>query len=206
MEFKKPNHPIKKLIFELSKLPSIGERTATRLAYFLLRQSNESINDLAAALFEVKNDITLCDQCFNYTPKESNPCFLCSDTRRDLSQICVVGIPSEVNSIEDSNFYHGGYHVLHGVLSPLDGIGPEELKIKELLHRLHENSISEVILALNPSVEGEATSLYIHKLIKPFGVKVTKLAYGLPAGGRLEYSDRMTISKAIDNRMEVHSL
>jgi len=203
--------PVSKLIFELSKLPGIGEKTATRLSYFILKQDAAHAQSLANAIIHAKQKIGLCRSCFSFT--EIDPCRICSHPDRDHNLVCVVERPSDVLSIEQSGSYRGVYHVLHGALSPLDGIGPEELKIHELLTRLRDylksgdsdlkQPLMELILATNPSVEGEATALYLAKLIRPFGVRLTKLAHGLPVGGLLEYTDKQTIGKALENRMEM---
>ena len=195
-----------RLIFELSKLPGIGEKTATRLAYHILKQDESYSRSLADALTNAKQKIQLCSQCFTFT--DESPCRICSDTRRDHTTICVVERPSDVFSVDQTGSFRGIFHVLHGALSPLDGIGPEELKVRELLARMNASEqmapVKEIILATNPSVEGEATSLYLARLIKPMGIKITKLASGLPVGGMLEYTDRQTISKALENRMEMN--
>jgi recombination protein RecR len=192
--------PVSRLIFELSKLPGIGEKTASRLAYHILKQDESYSRNLADALMNAKQKIILCDQCFTFT--DISPCRICSSPERDRSVICIVERPSDVFSIEHASVFRGIYHVLHGVLSPLDGIGPDELKIRELIGRLgSESLVREMIIATNPSVEGEATALYISRLVKPFGVKLTKLAHGIPVGGMLEYTDRQTIGKALENRM-----
>ena len=195
--------PVSRLIFELSKLPGIGEKTATRLAYFILRQDESYAKSLSESIFNAKQKTGLCHSCFTFT--DINPCRICSDTKRDLDILCVVERPSDLFSIEQSGLYKGLYHVLHGALSPLDGIGPEELKIRELFTRFRENSniIHEVIVATNPSVEGDATALYLCRLIKPLGIRVTQLALGLPVGGVLEYTDKQTIGKALANRLEM---
>lgn len=197
------NDPVSKLIFELSKLPGIGEKTATRLSYFILKQEETYAQSLATAIVQAKLKTGLCHHCFSFT--QSDPCDICANTQRDHSLVCIIEKPNDVISIEQSGGYRGVYHVLHGALSPLDGIGPEELKIQELLSRLGDSRqpIRELILATNPSIEGEATALYLAKLIKPIGIKITKLAHGLPVGGLLEYTDRQTIGKAIENRMEM---
>lgn len=196
--------PVSKLIFELSKLPGIGEKTATRLAYYILKQEESYSRALADALVNAKQKISLCSQCFTFTDTET--CRICANPERDRSVVCVVEKPSDVFSIEQAGVYRGLYHVLHGALSPLDGIGPDELKIRELMIRLqaHSEDIHELILATNPSVEGEATSLYLTRLLKPLEMKITKLASGLPVGGMLEYTDRQTIGKALENRMEMN--
>jgi recombination protein RecR len=184
----------------VSKLPGIGEKTASRLAYHILKQDESYSRNLADALMNAKQKIILCDQCFTFT--DISPCRICSSPERDRSVICIVERPSDVFSIEHASVFRGIYHVLHGVLSPLDGIGPDELKIRELIGRLgSESLVREMIIATNPSVEGEATALYISRLVKPFGVKLTKLAHGIPVGGMLEYTDRQTIGKALENRM-----
>jgi recombination protein RecR len=192
--------PVTRLIYELSKLPGIGEKTASRLAYHILKQDESYSRNLADALMNAKQKIILCDQCFTFT--DVSPCRTCSGLERDRSVICIVERPSDVFSIEHASVFKGLYHVLHGVLSPLDGIGPDELKLRELIGRLGADSqVREMIIATNPSVEGEATALYISRLVKPFGVKLTKLAHGIPVGGMLEYTDRQTIGKALENRM-----
>lgn len=195
--------PISKLIFELAKLPGIGEKTATRLSYFILKQEEGFVRSLADSLLNAKQKTGLCRQCFTFT--DTDPCKICSNPERNTSILCIVERPADVFSIEQSGAFRGLYHVLHGALSPLDGIGPEELKIREFLVRIEPFSQpeQEVILAMNPSVEGEATSLYLTRLLKPFGIRLTKLAHGLPVGGMLEYTDKQTIGKALENRMEM---
>lgn len=208
--FAKPSSqdPVSKLVFELSKLPGIGEKTATRLAYFILKQDETYVQALSDALLCAKSKIGLCSECFTFT--DSNPCRICSNPERNHSVICVVERPADVLALEQSGAHRGVYHVLHGALSPLDGIGPEELKIRELLSRVsratdEQGATRELILAMNPSVEGEATSLYLGRLLKPMGLRITKLASGLPVGGMLEYADRQTIGRALENRMEVRA-
>lgn len=191
--------PVNKLILELSKLPGIGEKTAIRLAYHVLRTDESEVKSLAEALLDAKRKIRLCAECFTFT--EDDVCSMCSDSRRRSEIVCVVEKPSDVLAIENSQRFHGRYHVLHGVLSPLDGVGPEQLRIKELLERLQKNSITEIILAINPTVEGEATGVYLTKLLRPLGVTITKIAHGIPIGGVLEYIDRQTIGRAIENRV-----
>jgi len=195
--------PVSKLIFELSKLPGIGEKTATRLSYFILKQSPDYARALSEAIVAAKQKIVLCSQCYTFSDTEI--CRVCSNSERDVNSICVVERPSDVMSIDQAGVHKGLYHVLHGALSPLDGIGPEELKIRELMTRIgtRADQIREVIIATNPSVEGEATALYLSRLIKPFGIRVTQLAHGLPVGGLLEYTDRQTIGKAMENRVEL---
>jgi len=199
--------PVSKVIFELSKLPGIGEKTATRLAYYILKQDETYARSLSESILKAKQSIRLCEKCFTFTDQEI--CRICSSSDRDHNLVCVVERPSDVFSIEQSHAFRGSYHVLHGALSPLDGIGPEELKIRELLHRIRtqtaaSESIREIMLATNPTVEGEATALYLTRIIKPLGIKVTQLAHGLPVGGALEYTDRQTIGRAIENRMEMN--
>jgi recombination protein RecR len=199
--------PVSRLIYELSKLPGIGEKTATRLAYHILRQDEGYARGLSEALMSAKQKIVLCQECFTFT--DISPCRICSNSNRDHSVVCVVERPSDVFSIEQTGSFRGLYHVLHGALSPLDGIGPDDLKIRELIQRLsrpattEKPAIQELILATNPSVEGEATSLYIARLVKPSGIRVTQLAHGIPVGGMIEYTDRQTIGKALENRTEV---
>ncbi len=193
--------PLEHLIERLVKLPGIGEKSATRLALFLLKAPAEEVEALSQALVDVKRKLRTCSVCFNYT--EEDPCNICRDPKRNDSQICVVEEPGDLMAIESSGGFTGKYHVLHGVISPLDGIEPEDLRIHELIERVARGGIREVILATNPSVEGESTSLYIAKLLKPTGVKVTRIAYGLPAGGDVQYADKVTLEKAIENRREL---
>jgi recombination protein RecR len=193
-----------KLIHELSRLPGIGERSATRLAYHLLNSKEERVQSLADALLQAKQMTHLCQECFTYTEREL--CEICADNYRAQNKICVVERPSDTRAIDASGKFRGKYHVLHGTLSPVDGIGPDEIKAKELIERLgklmKDQTNIEVTLALNPSVEGEATGLYLTRLLRPLGVKVFKIAYGLPMGGSLEFADRGTIGRALENRSE----
>ncbi|CUT02553.1 recombination mediator RecR [Candidatus Kryptobacter tengchongensis] len=186
------------LIDELTKFPGIGRKTAQRLALYILKQPKEEVEKLVRAIIDVKEKIKYCSICYNIT--ESDPCPICSSPKRDKTTICVVEEPMDVLAIEKTSEYNGLYHVLGGVLNPLEGIGPEDLKVKELIHRISSGGVNEVIIALNPSVEGETTSIYIANLIKPFGVKVTRIARGLPIGTALEYADTATIVRAIENR------
>jgi len=186
------------LIEELTKFPGIGRKTAQRLALYILKQPKEEVEKLVRAIIDVKEKIKYCSICYNIT--ESDPCPICSSPKRDKTTICVVEEPMDVLAIEKTSEYNGLYHVLGGVLNPLEGIGPEDLKVKELIHRISSGGVNEVIIALNPSVEGETTSIYIANLIKPFGVKVTRIARGLPIGTALEYADTATIVRAIENR------
>lgn len=187
-----------KLINELYKLPTIGPKTAQRLAFHILRSSKEEAYSLAEAIKEIKERVKECSICGNNT--ESDPCHICQDERRDHSLICVVEEVSDLVAIEKTREYQGIYHVLSGALSPLDGVKPEDLRIKELLSRLQQESIKEIILATNPNIEGEATALYLTKLIKPSGIRLSRLAHGLPVGGDLEYADEVTLSKALEGR------
>jgi recombination protein RecR len=190
--------PIKRLIKELSRFPGIGEKTAIRLATFILRASDEDARKLAESILEVKRAIRLCPVCFNFT--ENDCCDICADQNRDRETICIVEEPDALIAIEESGEYRGLYHVLHGVLAPLDGIGPEQLKIRELLHRLAGNAIREIIVATNPNVQGESTALLIIGLVKEKGIKVTRIALGVPVGGDLKYADPMTLAKSIEFR------
>jgi len=191
---------VEKLIGEFSKLPGIGKKTAQRMAFYILKSRKEEAEALAQAVLDVKEKARYCSVCFNIT--EEDPCNICKDEKRERSIICVVEEANDVVALEKTNQYKGLFHVLGGVLSPLDGIGPDELKIKELLFRLKGKKVKEVILATNPNTEGEATAIYIAKLIKPLGIKVTRIARGLPAGGDLEYADQVTLANAIEGRIE----
>jgi recombination protein RecR len=190
--------PIKRLIQELARLPGIGEKTATRLAFHLLRGPKHQPRELAQALLDVIDRIQLCSTCMTMT--ESDPCALCGDARRDRDTICVVASPSDLIAIDRGGHFRGTYHVLHGLLSPLEGIGPDDLRIAELLRRLGGGAVTEVIIATSPSVEGEATAMYLARLIKPLGIKVSRIATGLPVGGELEYTDQATIARALAHR------
>ncbi|WDV45965.1 recombination mediator RecR [Clostridiaceae bacterium M8S5] len=193
--------PIAILIEELSKLPGIGKKTAQRLAYHILNASNKEAMSLANAIVNAKRNIKYCSICNNLTQKD--PCNICEGAKRDKSIICVVEGPKDVVAMEKTREFNGMYHVLHGSISPMDGIGPEEIKIKELLIRLQDSTVKEVILATNPTIEGEATAMYISRLLKQTGIKMTRIAYGIPVGGDLEYADEVTLSKALQNRREI---
>ena len=193
--------PVARLIEELKRLPGIGPKTASRLTFFLLRAPAEQAVSLAEALRQLRERITFCSTCFNIT--EESPCPVCRDEGRDRSIICVVEEPLDVLAIERTREYRGLYHVLHGVISPMDGIGPEDLKIRELINRLGDGSVAEVILATNPSLEGEATAMYLHRQLVSLGVRVTRLARGLPVGGDLEYADEITLTRALEGRREM---
>jgi recombination protein RecR len=193
--------PVARLIEEFRRLPGIGPKTASRLTFFLLRAPAEQAGSLAEALSQMRERITFCSTCFNIT--EVSPCPVCQDDGRDRSIICVVEEPLDVLAIERTREYQGLYHVLHGVISPMEGIGPEDLKVRELVNRLRAEPAEEVILATNPSLEGEATAMYVHRQLAPLGVRVTHLARGLPVGGDLEYADVVTLSRALEGRREM---
>ena len=192
--------PISRLIEELNKLPGIGPKSAKRLAYHLLRSSDEEAKALAEAILTLKEKIKLCSVCFDST--DCDPCRICQDRERDHSKICVVEKPSDVLPLEQTGRYAGVYHVLHGTISPTQGIGPEDLKVKELLARLKDDSVTEIIVATNPNVESETTAMYLQRLITPLGIRVTRLARGLPFGAELEYADDLTLGQALENRRE----
>ncbi len=192
---------VSRLIDAFSRLPGIGPKTAARLTFYLFRAPDELAIGLSDALRDLKEKTTLCERCFNIT--EKSPCPICSDPGRDQSTVCVVEDPMDLLAIERTGAYHGLYHVLHGVISPVDGIGPDDLKIRELLGRLHSEPVKEVILATNPTMEGEATAMYIARQVLPLGIKVTRLARGLPVGGDLEYADGVTLARAMEDRQKV---
>jgi recombination protein RecR len=193
--------PLARLIDELKRLPGIGQKSAQRIAFFLEHARREEAERLAAAIIELKDKIRLCSLCNNLT--ELDPCEYCTDTRRDQGVICVVETPYNVVVIEKTREFHGLYHVLHGALSPLQGITPDQLRIKNLLERLKDGKVRELIVATNPNVEGEATAIYLSKLIKPLGVKVTRIAMGIPVGSELDFADEVTMLKAIEGRREI---
>jgi len=193
--------PLVRLIEELSKLPTVGPKTAQRLAFYMLSMPVEDAEALASAILEAKRRIRYCSICANIT--ETDPCELCTDAKRDQSVICVVENPRDVAAMERTREFRGLYHVLQGAISPLDGIGPDDLRIAELLRRLAGGTVLELIVATNPRVEGEATALYLAKVIKPLGVKVTRIAHGLPVGGDLEYADEVTLARALEGRREL---
>ena len=193
--------PLNRLVAELAKLPGIGEKTAQRLAFHLLRAPPEYARELAAAIQEVKQKVRLCTRCFSLT--ETELCHFCRDTRRDERVLCVVEGVADQLAVERTREFKGRYHVLHGVLSPLEGIGPDQLRIKELLERLNDGKVEEIIIATNPDVEGEATALYLTRLLKPMGLKVTRIAQGLPMGGDLEFADQATLARALSARREL---
>jgi recombination protein RecR len=189
------------LVQRLAKLPGVGEKTATRLAFHILRAPAAYAEELAQAILEVKQKIKQCSVCFQLTEKD--PCAICTDERRDPSLLCVVAHPQDLMAIERTGTFRGRYHVLHGVLSPLDGIGPDELRIQPLLGRLAGGEIKEVILATSPNVEGDATALYLSRLMKPLGLRVTRIASGVPIGGDLEYADGVTLNRALESRRDM---
>ncbi|MGN0492079.1 MAG: recombination mediator RecR [Acutalibacteraceae bacterium] len=193
--------PLTELIAQFERLPGIGRKTAQRLAYSILEQPPERAEKFAEALINAKRKIHFCKVCQGLTDKEV--CDICDDSRRDRSVICVVAEPKDVMAFERTREYTGIYHVLHGVISPLDGIGPDQLRIKELMARLGSGEVNEIIMATNPTVEGEATASYISRLVKPMGIKVTRLAYGIPVGGDLEYADEFTLARALEGRNEI---
>ncbi|WP_100374355.1 recombination mediator RecR [Bacillus sp. FJAT-45037] len=193
--------PIAKLIEGFMKLPGIGPKTASRLAFFVLDMKEDDVLDFAKALVNAKRNLTYCSVCLNIT--DSDPCRICEDNHRDRSTVCVIQEAKDVIAMEKMKEYRGQYHVLHGAISPMDGIGPEDIKIPELLKRLQDDTITEVIIATNPTIEGEATAMYISRLVKPTGIKVTRIAHGLPVGGDLEYADEVTLSRAIEGRREL---
>lgn len=195
------SEPIDRLINEFSKLPGVGRKTAQRLAFHVINMNENDVKGLAKALVDVKQEIKYCSVCCNIS--DSDVCPICSNSHRDTSTICVVEDPRDVAAMERTKDYNGKYHVLNGVISPLDGVGPEMLNIKELISRLGDGQVKELIMATNPTIEGEATAMYISRLVKPMGVKVTRIAHGLPVGGDLEYADDVTISKALEGRREI---
>lgn len=190
--------PIRRLIQELGRFPGIGEKTAHRLANFILRSSEEDARRLAESIIEVKQKIRFCPVCFNLT--EMEPCEICRDPARNKETICVVEDPDSLIAVEESGSFNGTYHVLHGALAPLDGIGPEQLRLQELLDRISRNGVREIIIATNPSIQGESTALLITKLLKEKGTAVTRIAQGIPVGGDLKYTDKMTLAKAMEFR------
>lgn len=193
--------PLNRLVAELAKLPGIGEKTAQRLAFHILRAPRQYAADLSAAIADLVEKVRLCSNCFSLTDSET--CRFCQDLRRDERVVCVVETMADLMAVERTREFRGRYHVLHGVLSPLEGTGPEQLKIKELVSRLHRSAVEEVIVATNPDVEGEATALYLTRLLKPMNVKVSRLAQGLPIGGDIEFADQATLARALSARREM---
>lgn len=193
--------PISKLIDSFMKLPGIGPKTAARLAFFVLTMKEDTVLSFAKALVDAKRDLTYCSVCGHIT--DVDPCHICQDQTRDVSTICVVQDPKDVIAMEKMKDYHGLYHVLHGAISPMDGIGPEDINVASLINRLKDERVKELILATNPTIEGEATAMYISRLVKPSGIRTTRIAHGLPVGGDLEYADEVTLSKALEGRREI---
>jgi recombination protein RecR len=193
--------PIARLIQQLARLPGVGEKTAARLAFHILRAAPEDAAALASAITDVRQKIRFCSTCCDLT--ESDPCAICRDARRDGALVCVVAQPQDLMAIERAGGYRGKYHVLHGLLSPLDGVGPDDLRVAELVRRCGDGTVQEAILATSPSVEGEATAVYLAKLLRPLGVRTTRIATGVPIGGELEYADQATLARAIDGRREM---
>ncbi len=192
---------IASLIEHFQKFPSVGPKSAQRMAFYLLRMPKSEVEKFAQSMLDAKENTKTCEICFNLS--STSPCEICTSPQRDKSTICVVAETKDLIAIEKTNEYKGLYHVLQGLISPMDGIGADDIRIKELLNRLTDENVKEVILALSPSVEGEATSLYLNKLIKPFGIKISRIAFGLPVGADLEYADEITIAKAIEGRREL---
>ncbi|MDQ1910976.1 recombination mediator RecR [Paenibacillus sp. GD4] len=193
--------PISKLIDAFSRLPGVGPKTAGRLAFHVLRMKEEDVIDFAKALVNVKRNLHYCSVCCNIT--DTDPCRICQDKSRDASIICVVQEPKDLVAMERTREFQGYYHVLHGAISPMEGIGPDEIRIADLLKRLSDERVQELILATNPNIEGEATAMYLSRLVRPFGLKVTRIAHGLPVGGDLEYADEVTLTKALEGRREL---
>lgn len=193
--------PLAQLIEELQKLPGIGPKSAQRLAFHLLKQPDGDVKRLAQSLVDAKEQIRLCSVCSNLSVHD--PCELCAHPTRDVTTVCVVAEPKDLVAVERTKEYKGRYHVLQGLISPMDGVGPDQLKIKELLDRVGSGEIQEIILAINPTIEGEVTTLYLSRMLKPLGVRVTRIAFGLPMGGDLEYADEMTLVKALEGRRDV---
>ena len=192
---------IEKLIESFERLPSIGHKTAARLAFYMLNSTEEETNSFVSSILNAKKNLKYCSKCYNIS--DTNPCSICGNPRRNETQICVVEDVRDIIAMERTHEFKGVYHVLHGSISPMNGIGPDDIKIKELLSRLMDGQVKEVILATNPRVEGEATAMYLSKLIKPLGVKVTRIAHGIPVGGDLEYTDEITLTKALEGRREI---
>ncbi|MHB1458158.1 MAG: recombination mediator RecR [Armatimonadota bacterium] len=193
--------PLAKLVGELEKLPGIGPKSAQRMAFHILRATDDETRNLIEAISEVKQKITLCIKCYNFADKEI--CDICSSEKRDKTTVCVVAEPRDVIAMEKTHEFRGTYHVLQGVISPMDGIGPEMLRVRELIQRIPENQIREIILATNPTIEGDTTAMYLAQLIKPLGVRVTRIAHGMPVGGDMDYADQATLIRALEWRREM---
>ena len=195
--------PVQELIDELGRLPGVGPKSAQRIAFYLLKLPRDDALRLARSITEVKDRVSFCARCFNIS--EGDECMICADTKRDTSLLCIVEEPRDIVAVEKTGEFRGRYHVLQGAISPIEGIGPDQLKVKELLVRLDAESIDEIILCTNPNIEGEATAMYLSRLLQPLGVKVTRIASGLPVGGDLEYADELTLGRALEGRREVPS-
>lgn len=193
--------PISKLIDSFMKLPGVGPKTAVRLAFFMLEMKQDDVLDFAKLMIDAKRKLLYCSECGHIT--DNDPCYICGDQQRDRTTICVVQDTKDVIAMEKMREYVGLYHVLHGAISPMEGVGPEDIKIMELLNRLKDDQVQEIILATNPNIEGEATAMYISRLLKSTGIKITRIAHGLPVGGDLEYADEVTLSKALEGRREI---
>jgi recombination protein RecR len=195
--------PVQELIDELGRLPGVGPKSAQRIAFYLLKLPRDDALRLARSITEVKDRVSFCTRCFNIA--EGDECMICTDTKRDTTVLCIVEEPRDIVAVEKTGEFRGRYHVLQGAISPIEGIGPDQLKVKELLERLDAESIEEVILCTNPNIEGEATAMYLSRLLQPLGVKTTRIASGLPVGGDLEYADELTLGRALEGRREVSS-
>ncbi|WP_408955285.1 recombination mediator RecR [Natroniella sp. ANB-PHB2] len=193
--------PLAELIGQLTKLPGIGPKTAQRLAFYILNMEKSVVDQLGESILEVKDKLTYCSSCHNLT--QNDPCYICKDSKRNKELICVVENVKDIIAMEKTGEYNGVYHVLHGAISPIDGLGPDDIKLTELLNRVENDIIEEIIIATDPNVEGQATAMYISKLLKPLNIKVTRIAHGLPVGGDLEYADEVTLSKALEGRQEI---
>ncbi len=193
--------PVSKMVNQLAKLPGVGQKTAQRLAYHILSLSEEQVRELSVAIYNGKKQVHYCPICGDYT--DVDPCRICSDPNRERNVVCVVKDPRDVAALERMRDFNGLYHVLHGVISPMDGVGPDDIRIKELMQRLQSGKVEELILATNPDIEGEATASYITRLARPLGVRITRIAHGVPVGGELEYTDEITLSQAFQGRREV---
>lgn len=193
--------PISKLVDSFTKLPGIGPKTAVRLAFFVINMDDDDVMNFANALVDAKRKLTHCKICGHIT--DQDPCAICQDTSRDSSVICVVQDPKDVIAMEKMKEFNGRYHVLHGSISPMEGVGPEDINVPDLINRLKEEAVEELIIATNPNVEGEATAMYISRLVKPSGIKISRIAHGLPVGGDLEYADEVTLSKALEGRKDL---
>ena len=193
--------PVQELIDELGRLPGVGPKSAQRIAFYLLKLPRDDALRLARSITEVKDRVSFCTRCFNIS--EGDECMICADTKRDTTLLCIVEEPRDIVAVEKTGEFRGRYHVLQGAISPIEGIGPDQLKVKELLVRLDAESIEEIILCTNPNIEGEATAMYLSRLLQPLGVKITRIASGLPVGGDLEYADELTLGRALEGRREV---